>query len=179
MRLLYILAILTLGCTSEDAEEQKSGNDNVLYSAPLPEELLGISNKLIVEHNADTIFATLNGKDPEKFGKYQLQFTTSVSSPKDEVKITEFGAYLLENDEWVFKSIYDRPFNANEFEKWYQCPSAVLQIGVTYSDQDNWLAKTNTLDGRVIHSLWYFKGLENNGKEVIGISEIVGVLNLK
>lgn len=179
IQILYIIVILVTGCSAGESGESKTEKVVTAYSAPFPQELQGISNELIVSHNVDTVFATINAKDPEKWGKYQLQFTTSVSSPIEEIRVIEFGAYLLKDDKWIFKSIHDRPFNSEEFEKWYDSPNAILEVGKIYSDSDNWLAKSNKLDGRIINSLWYFKGVNENGKEVIGVSEVVGKLILK
>ncbi len=147
--------------------------------APWPEKITSLDNELTVEHSVDTVFATINTKDPEKRGKYQLQFTTSITSQKGTVRIEEFGGYLLKNNEWKLASIYDRPFNNEEFAKWYSCENGILTKGETYADKDNWLGKTNKLTNDTIVSLWYYIGVNEQGKKVVGAKEIIGVAREK
>ena len=177
--LICFLGLYLIGCSTAVSKEQANKSKTNEYSAPLPTEIVGLKTGLIIKHNVDTVFATINTKDPEKWGKYQLQFTTSVSTIDKEVKIIEFGGYMLKGDTWVFTSIYDRPFNSEEFEKWYKSPGSKIKIGETFSDTDNWLAKTNNLNGREIKSLWYFIGLTDDGEKLIGISEVMGILEMK
>ena len=147
--------------------------------APWPEKITSLDNELTVKHSADTVFATINTKDPEKRGKYQLQFTTSVRSQKGTVRIEEFGGYQLLNNEWKFSSIFDRPFNNEEFAKWYGCENGIIIEAETYADEDNWLGKTNKLTGDTLVSLWYYIGINEQGKKVVGAKEIIGVVREK
>jgi hypothetical protein len=165
-----VIALLALNSCSTPAETIR---------APWPEKITNLDNELTVEHSVDTVFATINTKDPEKRGKYQLQFTTSIASLKGTVRIEEFGGYLLKDNEWSLASIYNRPFNNEEFAKWYRCENGTLNEGETYSDKDNWLGKTNKLTNDTIVSLWYYIGTNEKGKKVVGAKEIIGVLREK
>lgn len=144
-----------------------------------PENIKHLSNELIVTHSTDTVYATLNTKDPEKRGKYQLKHSTGVRCDFGDVQIEEFGGCLLVGDEWVLKSIYDRPFNADEFSRWYDCPNGLMKKGVTYEDTDNWLSKMNSLSGDTTVGLWYYVGTDENGKKVMGAKEIVGIARIQ
>ncbi len=176
---LWILIFCLIGCASEETTRQIIDSTATEFSAPLPSKLRQFEIGLDVEHHTDTVYASINTKDPEQRGKYQLQFTTTVSTNHQKIKIIEFGAYLLVNNEWTFKSIYNRPFNSEEFEKWYKCPDAILESGKSYRDTDNWLGKTNNLNGTTMNSLWYFLGETEKGKKLIGISEVIGIWKLK
>jgi hypothetical protein len=76
-------------------------------------------------------------------------------------------------------SIFDRPFNNEEFARWYRCENGILNEGETYSDKDNWLGKTNKLTNDTIVSLWYYIGINEQGKKVAGAKEIIGVVREK
>jgi hypothetical protein len=163
---LIILAIFITSCSQIN-----------MNSENWPEKLTSLETGIVVQHSADTVYATINKKDPEKRGKYQLKFTTTVYATKEDLKIIEFGGYTWKDNQWVFSSIYDRPFNTDEFEKWYGAKDGKLILGEKISDTDNWLAKTNELTGQTFKGLWYFIGENTNHEKFIGVKEIVGVLN--
>lgn len=145
----------------------------------LPDNIKHLSNELIVTHSTDTVCATLNTKDPETRGKYQLKHTTSVRSDLGDVQIEEFGGCFLVGDQWVLKTIYDRPFNADEFSRWYNCPNGQMKKGKSYQDSDNWLSKMNSLSGDTTVGLWYYVGKDANGKKVMGAKDIVRIARLR
>jgi hypothetical protein len=144
----------------------------------LPKKLQNIPIGIEVMHTLDTVYATINTKDPEKRGIYQLQFSTSVSSINQTLVVTEFSAFILKDGKWVMRTIYDRAFNNEEFEKWYDCPDGVLQLDQTYTDEDNWLAKGNKLNGMTLNAIIYVKAVDSDGIEFIGYKRIVGILEL-
>ena len=125
------------------------------------------------------MFATINTKDPEKRGKYQMKFSTAVESINEDLEIAEFGAYFWENDKWVLKSIYDRPFNKKEFMKWYNSEDGKIRLGQKYSDNDNWLGKSNSLNGNTYEALLYFIAKNPKGEQFVGAKEIIGVMKMK
>ncbi|MFT5823952.1 MAG: hypothetical protein ACI8ZM_005218 [Crocinitomix sp.] len=143
-----------------------------------PEKIKELPLGMEVLHNPEEVYATVNTKDPEKWGAYQLQFTTSVKAISEDLEIIEFGGYIWENEQWEFRSIYDRPFNTEEFNKWYGCENGILKKDKTYSDTDNWMGKTNYLSGREIKSLWYFIAKNDAGEKFVGAQEIVGYVKL-
>lgn len=166
-----LIWLLMTGCSSSNEQTNQ---------LPLPMKLEQIKrNTIEVNHSVDTVFATVNAKDPEKRGKYQLQVTTSVSSKEADLTIQEFGAYMLENGEWKFSSIFNRPFNKEEFSKWYGCKNGILKKDSVYNDPDNWLAKGDVLTRDTLVSLWYFIGLDNYGNQHLGTRKVVGVFHLK
>lgn len=175
MRIL-IGIILIIGITS-CSDNLEHSNDGIKSNLPPKIDSLTIGLKVI--HSPSTVFATINQKDPEKRGQYQLQHSTSVEALKEDLEIVEFGAYVWENNQWVLKTIYDRPFNKEEFIKWYKCEKGILKKGMKYSDNDNWMAKTNSLNREEMKGLWYFIGKNNEGKLFVGSSEIKGFFKLK
>ena len=169
-RLTILLLLLLIGCSSPEKE---------VVPNHWPEKLRGRQIGLKVTHSVDTVYATLNTKDPEKWGTYQLQFSTTVEAMDEELEIVKFGGYLWENGKWVLRSIYDRPFNKDEFDKWYHAKNGKIEPGKKYTDDDNWLGKTNTLNGQTYKGFWYFIGKNEQGEKLVGGKEIIGVLRTK
>ncbi|WP_027418199.1 hypothetical protein [Crocinitomix catalasitica] len=120
------------------------------------------------------VYTELNEKDPEKRGKYKWHYETTVKSTNEDLTIIEFGAYLLMNGNWEKTSIYDRPFNSEEFAKWYSCPNGELEKGVGYSDFNNW-SKGDKLDSKTQETLWYYIGVNNVGKKFKGTAKIISI----
>lgn len=145
-------------------------------SHPWPQKITELEEGITVKHSRDTVYATLNTKDPDTHGKFQLQFTTTVSSLEGDIKLKDFGAYLWRDNRWEAVSIYDRPFNPEEFDKWYGGDKGSILEGKSYSDPDNWLAKLDQLSGDTVEALLYFTGFNEQGTKVVGAKEIVGVL---
>lgn len=144
-----------------------------------PEKLKELPIGLEVIHNTSEVYATINTKDPEKWGLYQLQFKTSVTALEEDLEIIEFGGYLWKDNLWELRSIYARPFNAEEFAKWYGCENGQLKKGVSYSDSDNWLGKGDVLNSVEIKCIWYFIAKNEGGEKFVGASELVGYMKLK
>ncbi len=144
-----------------------------------PSKIDTLPRGILVTHSPKEIFATPNTKDPEKHGKYQLKHSTTIETIKEDLEIIEFGGYFLINGEWVFKTIYDRPLNNEEFSKWYDCTNGVLRKGEKYTDKNNWMAKSNHLNQVSYRGLWYYIGKNKGGKLFTGASEITGHLKMK
>ena len=144
-----------------------------------PQKIQELPIGLSIEYSSDTVYAINNTKDPEKSGAYQLLFSTSVRAIHQNLEIIEFGGFMWHQGKWVFFSIYDRPFNQEEFEKWYSSPTGILKKGIPYTDENNWLAKTNCLNGQTIRALWYFIAHNKQGEKFVGAKEIVGILSQK
>ena len=166
---LGILTVLLICACSENDIDKKDW----------PQKLKDLEVGIKVTHSADTVYATINDKDPEKWGKYQLKFTTTVEAISEDLELVEFGGYIWENGKWQFKSIYDRPFNKDEFDKWYGAKDGKISLESKYADHDNWMTKSDVLNGNVYRGLWYFIGKKANGEKVVGVKEIVCVMKLK
>lgn len=169
MRFL-IICLLFLAAFSNESQHQ---------SHPWPSKITELDEGIIVKHSFDTVYATVNTKDPDTHGKYQLQFTTTVSSQAGDILLKEFGAYFWKDNDWVFATIYNRPFNKDEFNKWYKGDKGYIKEGKSYSDADNWLTKTDRLTGDTITALFYFIGYNEQNEKVQGASEIVGIIDFK
>lgn len=173
MKIYTQFILLVLFCISCNTSEKSN------TSKPhLPERLAQISTGIEVRHNKNIVYAERNSDDPKKHGLYVWKYETAIKNlRKEPLKVVEFGAYLLIDGKWTFKSIYKRPFNAQEFEDWYHCPKAILRPGATYIDNKNW-SKGNQLSGHETRSLWYYIAEDNNGKKYKGIQEIITVGSL-
>lgn len=144
----------------------------------LPEILRNIPTGIEVSHSKKNVYAIQNKKDPEKYGKYKWHFETTVSSINDDLTIIEFGAYLWDGNEWVSRSIYNRPFNQNEFSKWYSCENALIKKGHSFTDFNNW-TKGDSLDGEKKRTLWYFIGVNADGEKYKGTAEVLTIGELE
>ena len=140
----------------------------------LPEMLRNIPIGIEVNHSKEIVYAEFNEKDPEKRGKYKWHYETTVKSTIEDLTIIEFGAYIWANKIWSQKTIYDRPFNKEEFAKWYSCSDGELIKGKEFTDFNNW-NKGNTLDGKTHKTLWYFIGVNKSGEKYKGTAEIISV----
>lgn len=169
IRITFGVLLFVASCTSAQDTPPKNW----------PEKLQHMEIGLKVTHSMDTVFATINAKDPENRGKYQMKFATTVESINEDLEIIEFGGYFWENDTWTFKSIYNRPFNKAEFNKWYKSKNGKLRLGKKYSDNDNWLGKSNSLNGNNYKALLYFIAKNPKGEKFVGGKEIVGVMKMK
>lgn len=110
-------------------QRDEINNTNHIQDIELPEKLKSIPLGIEVKHSKTNVYAEFNEKDPEKFGKYKWHFETNLRSPNENLKIIEFGTYLRKGNKWEFAFIYDRPFNSEEFAKWYSCDDAILKKG--------------------------------------------------
>ena len=141
--------------------------------------MINVPNGIEVVHTPSYVYASINQKDPAKRGVYQLEFNTTVIAINEDLEIVEFGGYDLINDEWVLYTVYDRPFNKEEFSSWYGCENGILKKGVAYSDSENWIAKSDVLSGRKVKSLWYFIAKNKQGTFFKGVEIVEGVLELE
>ena len=144
----------------------------------LPDKLAKIPTGIEVTHSKTIVYAISNEKDPEKYGQYKWHYETTVTPTNEDLTITEFGAYLWDGKEWVFRSIYGRPFNSEEFSKWYSCDSAHIKKGKSSTDHNNW-SKADQLNGQKIRTLWYFIGINANGQKFKGTAEVTTIGELE
>lgn len=141
----------------------------------LPEYPLAIS----IENNPSTVSAVI---DPEDEYSYYWQYATSVRSPERRLKVVEFGGCISEGGYYLaLPTIYERPFNSQEFADWYGCEEAILEPGVTYTDSSNYNLIERTLftnDGSRASQFWYFIGEDGSGERYIGFGEITLINSL-
>ena len=115
-----------------------------------------------VVHTPSKVFAQ---EDCRSGRKYTWLHETSVSSMGGRIEIEEFGTLVWHNGDWVFSTIYGRPFNQKEFEEWYVCPQGILVPGKEFKDEANYTGG-DVLRGS--KSKWYFIGKNEEGKRVKG-----------
>lgn len=144
----------------------------------LPEKLKNITTGIEVTHSKNNVYAIPNKKDIDKYGKYKWHYETTVSATNENLTIVEFGAYVWSGNKWVFNTIYNRPFNKEEFSKWYSCENAFIEKGQSFTDHNNW-GKGDILDGKKSKTLWYFIGVNKSGEKFKGIAEIVTIGKLE
>lgn len=141
----------------------------------LPPKLANIPDGIEVIHRPDTVFATMNTQDSATRGMYKWAFETSVKSSKGDLNIQEFGAYVWIENRWAFSTLYNRPYNLDEFTEWYNCPYGELKEGFAYTDHDNW-TKGNHLDGDTAYALWYYIA-KNKVDELVKGTKIIVTIN--
>lgn len=151
-----VLSVALVGSTILGADEPKFIT---------PEELDKLPEGIQVVHEPKAALATLTGKS-ERRAKYTWWYKTTVSAPDGDVTIVEFGAFTWEDGKWVTaRTITGKPYAAEEFAKWYNCPKAVLEKGKSFSDPTNWSADGELRAGKM---RWYFVGTDPKGKKVKG-----------
>lgn len=162
-----------LSPTLEDKIE-KSEKSWPKYITDLP---IGID----VYHSVDTVYAQKSNRADTSLYPYIWGFGTTVMAINQDLEIIEFGAYDLEEGEWVLRTQNDnRPFNKDEFIKWYHCnDKGILYRGFKYSDNQNYLGKSRFLDGYKKKTLFYFIGKNEQGKKYVGAKEVIAVNNLQ
>jgi len=164
-----IFSILIFSCTTKIGS-QKEYND-------WPKEITDLPVGLKVINNPNEIYASLNQKDSLKY-KYKLAFETEVRALKEDLEIVDFGGYIWDGNKWVFQSMYGRPFNKQEFIKWYGSNSGEISLDFVYADRNNWLVKTNNLNGSSMRFLNYFIAKNAKGEKFYGVSEVIGYQKL-
>ncbi len=145
----------------------------------LPELLMDMNEGLEVVHSKTEVFAEYNDNTSGDEEKYIWRYETSVSTDLPGLKITEFGVYFWNTKgEWEFKTIYNRPFNAEEFSEWYGCPDAILTPGTKFTDGNNW-SKGDELGGKSARTMWYFIADNEEGERFYGAKEILTVFQME
>ena len=150
----------------------------ISFSQKLPKKLKEYEQGIIVTHSQDTIYAEVyKGNKPNRM-KYVWNYETSVKTKNEDLEIIEFGGYNHSNSGWESITIFGRPFNKSEFEKWYSCENGVLKVGETYTDKGNWTT-SDYIYGKSKVGIWYYVGKDSNGKKYIGYAKFVLVGKLK
>ncbi|MEO1054945.1 MAG: hypothetical protein AAFX87_30205 [Bacteroidota bacterium] len=143
----------------------------------LPAKISKLPVGIEVKHSAKRVYAVPN-KDLKRGGKFKWKYQTSVKALNEDLKIIEFGGFILEGNQWVEKNLGQRPFNNNEFQEWYKCPDGLLKKDVYFTDANNW-GTSNELTGSRTSNLWYYIGANAEGQKFVGYGEIVTIGRLK
>lgn len=128
------------------------------------EELDKLPVGLKVVHDPNPALAT-DTSNSKRLAKYTWWFKTTVTPTGPEVKIVEFGAYVLFNGKWEFSNYTRKPFSSKDFADWYSCPDALIKQGKSYVDPTNWGGNQELA---AVRSRWYYIGIDSNGKRVKG-----------
>jgi hypothetical protein len=169
--LLILLCVPLLFSNCNKDKIKKSENNWPKYITDLP---IGID----VYHSSETVYAQRSNREDDTLYPYILEFGTTVMAINQDLEIIEFGGFWWEEDKWVLRTMSDRPFNKDEFIKWYHCnDKGILYRGFKYSDNHNYISKTPLLDGSRWRYLMYFIGENEQGRKYVGAKEVIGVNN--
>jgi hypothetical protein len=108
--------------------------------------------------------------------RYSWIFKTEIRSLEGPVRITEFGVFYQDRGHWVLGNFTGQPFTASEFEDWYSCPDAIVQPGEAYADEANWSGGERL---RSSETLWYFIGIDADGRKVKGTAIVEELAQLQ
>lgn len=150
---LEVVGIDVASTNMLDEEYLKKAGEN----SDMPSELEKIPNGIEIGHNPQTVSAVYNEKD----SMYYWFYKTSVKPVKEDIEITEFGAYSWVYDHWEFSTVTGKPFEPKDFAEWYKCENSKMKKGKEYSDIDNWNRLRELQSGK---ALWYYIGKNSNGE---------------
>ncbi len=148
--------LLLLLCCSTLSAQIKYGTPK---ADDLPEELLQYPREIEVTHFPEEVHPIQIGSD------YYWKHNTALLSPKEEVEIIEFGAYVYYNDQWNLRKKYP----IKDFDKLFGAKKRNLLAAQPYTWNDNWRVGPNLFDG---WALWYFKAKTASGKIIIGYQSL-------
>jgi hypothetical protein len=161
MKSILLISLLML-CGSV-ASGQTCGNPAQSSLAELKlKELASLPQGLSVVHNPSPVGARY--AIPDQY-QYKWFYGTSVSSSVGPVTIEEFGCFSKRGDLWLFATLTGKPYTAQHFSEWYNCPDSILKPGSKYTDETNWSA-ANCLQGGA--SKWYYIGIDPEGNRFKG-----------
>jgi hypothetical protein len=76
--------------------------------------LSSLPDRISIVHTPEKVMANKGGRSGRN---YTWLHETAISSKDGKIEVQEFGALVWHEGEWIFSSIYDRPFNEKEFEE--------------------------------------------------------------
>lgn len=130
--------------------------------APLPAEISGLTEGILVNHFPAPLYATQDEDEP---GMFFWKHNTTILSTGQNLQITEFGAYIFYNNQWNFRASYD----AKQLDRWFGTKKGKLKRGQPYTFPDNWRRDAQLRGG---WALWYFKGVNEAGQQFYGIGKL-------
>ncbi|MHB0997987.1 MAG: hypothetical protein ACYC27_01980 [Armatimonadota bacterium] len=173
--ILFLVVVIIIIIFSRNKNTQGKGNLNPQnkFSDEKIKELGSLPVGLEVIHDPNPVKAMYNGRSGRK---YTWQHSTTVKALHEDTVITEFGAFSWYKGQWIFGTIYRRPFNAEEFAEWYSCPNAVIHKDESFSDPLNYSGNDVLVSSK---AKWYYIGVTKSGKRVKGEAEIVKLPQVK
>ena len=157
---LFITIIFTSFIFFSSLSQVKYGKPTI---EDVPKKLKKLNRKIIVQ-NFPKIINPIKIKN-----KFYWKHNTVIFSKENEIKITEFGAYIYYNDKWNLRKIYALKY----LDKNFGTRKQVLQKAQPYTWNDNWRTDTRLFGG---WALWYFIGITEKGETVCGY-EIINTTN--
>lgn len=148
-----VIAIISIIRKSEPQDKVSKAKMAELASLPIGLEVC---------HNPNPVRALLGGRSGRK---YTWLHSTTVKALDDDIEITEFGAFVWHDGQWIFSTIYARPFTQEEFAEWYNCPNAIIRKGEVATDPNNYSGGDVLIPSK---SKWYFIGITKSGRRVKG-----------
>lgn len=160
--LFYIIVFTSTNCLAQTID--------------LPSKISDLKKGIIVKHSKKKVYAELNKDYPTRGGKYKFKYSTSVKTKLKGLKIIQFGAFSLINNEWIERNVI--PFNNTEFSEWYNCPNGLIHKGITYKDPSNW-SSCDDLSKSESKILWYYIGINSNNEKFVGYDLLKIVKKIK
>lgn len=131
-------------------------------TAPLPEKLADLPQKLQVGHFPSPVLAST---DPDEPGTYFWKHNSTLFSPTEDATIVEGGAYIYYNDQWNLRV----SMSAKEFSKLFGVRKGLMKAGQPYTFVDNWRRDTRLYGG---WAMWYVIAKLPSGERVCGIGKL-------
>lgn len=159
MKTLLLLVTISATCLACSDTSNRTVVNSLQIGDAKYQEVMQLKEGFTVSHNPSEVEATLNGRSGQK---YTWLHTTTVEA-NEKISIVEFGAFNYINGQWKFGNYTGKPFKAEDFEKWYNCPNGEIQANTKYSDHKNWKGSNHLEKGE---ALWYYIGKTEAGELV-------------
>jgi hypothetical protein len=131
-------------------------------SHPKLRELDSLPVGLLVVHSPNPAKAA---ESAEGRWRYVWPYKTTVQATGRAVRIVEFGVFSLRDGTWVFSGINGKTYSAADFVDWYACPGGIVGQDRPCFDSQNWSGRSSLKESQ---SLWYFVGVDDEGRRVKG-----------
>lgn len=105
-------------------------------------------------------------------GKYTWWYKTQIQAKGSGVHIEQFGSFVWRKGQWEFANYTRKPFATKDFSEWYSCPDGLLRPGKLFEDPTNWGSSDKLSASK---ALWYFIGVDEEGRRVKGEAVINGL----
>ncbi len=176
-----------VGCNQQNENNDESYNNisSQNINLTLPDIIKDLPVGISVNNEPDTIYAEINTKGNKK---YIWKHTTTITALYNDLKILEFGTYNYKNETWVLGDSSKKPYNSNDFDKWYcrkkngiitfdYCKEGYISKNLEFIDPSNFCIRKDSLVSR--NGLWYYIGVDSSGKKVMGYGRYTTVGKLK
>ncbi|MBY8963208.1 YceI family protein [Flavobacterium sp. D11R37] len=125
----------------------------------LPEKLRGINIGILGTHSPNPTLAEFEDNI------YIWKHDTAVKAMYEDLEIVEYGSYIYTDAGWYHRVAY----TPQDFEKYYNCPNAILKKDVVYTDPASWRKSEELFAG---DALWYYIARNKAGKLFKGLALI-------